>query len=333
MSYNSDFKTLGLSPEASWDEVKTAFRRLARVYHPDVAGPEAAGKFVEITSAYMTLKASISPGASCGVCRRVEKRRERSSLAVRCGFFMKSVWRRLFGSEVGRVDDVREEEIPPVRIRFIGSVISQAESQLSSLLSQRSELRMRNRTDAILKRLKSRHPSVVLLALRRMSPKDVTDEIRRALVEHVKTNVPTSEVLERLFSLFQSSSLSIDFARAVILHAADFSREDAHIALRWFKRNKATRDCYSAFLSHPSDSVVASVLSAWPPSYDIPNVLQVSDLLRKNDETILVPLLRLLKRKRVPVGAIPHIVRLSRTHPSPSVRVWASSIVREQNLG
>ena len=42
MSYNSDFKTLGLSPEASWDEVKTAFRRLARVYHPDVAGPEAA---------------------------------------------------------------------------------------------------------------------------------------------------------------------------------------------------------------------------------------------------------------------------------------------------
>lgn len=48
------YKVLGLSPGASDDEVKKAYKTLAKKYHPDVAGnsEEAARKMREINAAY-----------------------------------------------------------------------------------------------------------------------------------------------------------------------------------------------------------------------------------------------------------------------------------------
>ncbi len=47
------YKTLGVSRTASADEVKKAFRKLARTHHPDAGGDEA--KFKEINEAYEVL--------------------------------------------------------------------------------------------------------------------------------------------------------------------------------------------------------------------------------------------------------------------------------------
>lgn len=47
------YKTLGVSRDASADEIKKAFRRLARKHHPDAGGDEA--KFKEINEAYEVL--------------------------------------------------------------------------------------------------------------------------------------------------------------------------------------------------------------------------------------------------------------------------------------
>ncbi len=47
------YEVLGLTPGASIEEVKKAYRRLARKYHPDLnPSPEAREKFEEITKAY-----------------------------------------------------------------------------------------------------------------------------------------------------------------------------------------------------------------------------------------------------------------------------------------
>ena len=48
------YRILGLNPGASEDEVKKAYKSLAKKYHPDVTGndPEAARKMQEINSAY-----------------------------------------------------------------------------------------------------------------------------------------------------------------------------------------------------------------------------------------------------------------------------------------
>lgn len=50
------YKVLGVSKTASADEVKTAYRKLARQYHPDVnKAPDAADRFKEATAAYDVL--------------------------------------------------------------------------------------------------------------------------------------------------------------------------------------------------------------------------------------------------------------------------------------
>src|SRR5437764_15363927 len=50
------YQVLGVSHDASEDEIKRTYRRLARELHPDVnKDPEAERRFKQITAAYQTL--------------------------------------------------------------------------------------------------------------------------------------------------------------------------------------------------------------------------------------------------------------------------------------
>ncbi len=340
MNFNGDFKTLGLSPEANWDEVKSAFRRLARTYHPDVAGPDGAQKFAEITEAYMSLKDAISPGAAPGPVRppgygtyRVYRAETK---VVESGFkwFWKRLWMKFFPAR----DEAAEPgedfyEFSPARARFVGSAISRAESQLASLLSRRGEVKEKSRTNALICRLRSKHPAVVLLALQQISLREANDEIRSAVMDHFTRNIPTTEVLESLLALFSTSRMARSFTKVLAMHAHHFSPTDAQTVLRWLRRQEAEKECFSSFLSHPSNAVVAVALNGWGPSFGLPETQDISNLLRTDDEAVLVALLRLLKREKAPTWSISHITRISSDHLSPTVRVWASAIVRDRNLG
>jgi curved DNA-binding protein CbpA len=64
MATNIDpYRTLGLAPGASLDEVKRAYRRLAKANHPDAAGELALPRFLAIQAAYDQIA---GPGASAG---------------------------------------------------------------------------------------------------------------------------------------------------------------------------------------------------------------------------------------------------------------------------
>lgn len=53
----AEFRVLGLRPNATFEEVKASYRRLARRYHPDVnpGDTDAEEKFIRITQAYQCL--------------------------------------------------------------------------------------------------------------------------------------------------------------------------------------------------------------------------------------------------------------------------------------
>lgn len=56
MDYKDYYNTLGISKTATEDEIKTAYRKLARRYHPDVnKDPKAEDKFKEVNEAYQVL--------------------------------------------------------------------------------------------------------------------------------------------------------------------------------------------------------------------------------------------------------------------------------------
>ena len=50
------YKTLGVTKEATYDEIAKAYRKLARKYHPDLNhAADAAEKFKDISEAYDVL--------------------------------------------------------------------------------------------------------------------------------------------------------------------------------------------------------------------------------------------------------------------------------------
>lgn len=57
MEYKDYYQTIGVPRDATQDDIKRAYRKLARKYHPDVSKePEAEARFKEIGEAYEVLK-------------------------------------------------------------------------------------------------------------------------------------------------------------------------------------------------------------------------------------------------------------------------------------
>jgi molecular chaperone DnaJ len=56
MNRNESYEILGLTPDCTLEEIKAAYRKQAKEWHPDVnSSPEATEKFKEIQQAYETL--------------------------------------------------------------------------------------------------------------------------------------------------------------------------------------------------------------------------------------------------------------------------------------
>ncbi len=106
-SLRDSYKTLGISEEASLEEVKKAFRRLAFKYHPDLnKSPDAIYKFQQINEAYATIISYI-------------KTRERLSKRIRSTKKAHEVYKKFsrrkkekaktFSYDDGEKDDRKEE--------------------------------------------------------------------------------------------------------------------------------------------------------------------------------------------------------------------------------
>ena len=91
MNKRDYYEVLGVSKTASQDEIKSAFRKLAKKYHPDVSKEEnAAEKFKEAQEAYAVL--SDEQKRRLDICNRCEHKIKYmgSYICDQCGCILKS---------------------------------------------------------------------------------------------------------------------------------------------------------------------------------------------------------------------------------------------------
>jgi hypothetical protein len=169
-----------------------------------------------------------------------------------------------------------------------------------------------------------------MLALRQISVYNIREEVAEAVILHFKNNVPATDILERLLDVFSNSPKRDELVRVLLSHLDQLTESDALVLLSRFRRWKAPYEMMRPFLAHTSPAVIAGALSCLP-SAEISERPELAGLLKKDDEGVLVPLLRLLRREKLPRWTAGRLEKLME-HPSPAVRVWASAIVRDQNL-
>ncbi len=113
MAFDGDpYRILGLARGASLDEVKRAYRRLAKTHHPDAAGSGALSRFLAIQAAYEQLvegsgRAGTSPRGPSASARRSSEADPDGADATR----------RAYG---GRARTRRPADEPPGRSRATG---------------------------------------------------------------------------------------------------------------------------------------------------------------------------------------------------------------------
>ncbi|MEA4881163.1 MAG: J domain-containing protein [Synergistaceae bacterium] len=314
------FDILGVKPGDDPGHIRSAFRRLALTCHPDVAGSKHAARFERIAGAYALLRRA-TPEEIGELLRKPPQKEEKKP---RSHFWRKKTDRKKPPSGETPSDSLRVREL------LLEKALVEAEIAVTRLFSSSSR-REEEDLSSLRLRLLGSLPGVRLLALASLGKRGEEKEVFAILLEMARRWPSDDETVEGL--LLQNLREEQRYALSEILcsNAPLLSERAALELLRRIRRFPGKDDLLQKMLFHPAPSVLSRALGAWS-SPSLPDELTLLRLLKRGEEEILVPLLRLLRLRGAPPWAAGRIRSLSSGHPGAAVRVWAGSIVRAENL-
>ncbi|MCR4819424.1 MAG: J domain-containing protein [Fretibacterium sp.] len=309
-------RVLGLEPGASASDVRVAFRRLAHVCHPDVAGQEEAQRFQKITGAYAILKGLTTEELENLVLETEEPDEEEEP---RQNTFFD--WYRRRADDLDEPEDLSEEA--QERGRRVDLILEQYDERLSSHLEQLEHNKDESMAGEVLSRLKSSMPEVRRLALERVGAFANRGDVRQALAR-LLNRWEVDEGTARLVSgLPMNNATRRQLAEEVADHAMVFPNSLLS-SLLGLRQPEGTPDLplMERYLSTASPDGVALILRYWPTGQS-PADATLRRLLASDDPQVLVPVLSAMKQ-HFPKSAPFHKKRLTelQEHPASAVRVW-----------
>ncbi|MDR1875913.1 MAG: J domain-containing protein [Synergistaceae bacterium] len=327
-----NLRILGLPPDATAAEVRTAFRRLAKTCHPDVAGRQGARRFEQITGAYTFLR-SLPPEdllrtATPAPCPPEQKAP---------GWVNPLAWRRTRRERIEaeeektrREDRETEEKTRQIRETRVEQILARGERAIEELLRRMEEEMRSCDTQDLTLRLLSASMEVRHLALSRLGILSNRSELLDALISMLGRWNADEKTARLVAALPLTPKNLLRLANSLTVRASMLSNSLLIWLLRLRGPEPADRELLERYIRNASADGIALILKYWPQGPFISPML-LRSLLSCEDETVLVPLLSLMKQRSILCppwgqGRLNALV----SHPNVTVRVWAKALLSQK---
>lgn len=333
LKIKSSLRTLELKSDASPDEIKTAFKKLAKIYHPDVAAPKDAWRFQQITGAYSLLK-------NLNFLENLDLDNLNLEDLENFNNFNKS--------EVSRDDkaDASEEqdgtkakhEAQARNKNFelkIDKILTRCEDEINNYINKSEQISKRAEQelkDNIIFRLNSQLKEVRDIAIKRTGNLINREDVRQTLINLILNHDLDSETSRLIEMLPMNGDTRERIASSVCEKSENFSSTLIIKLLDLRNLNNLNLELIERYILCASPENLSLILRYWPKN-KILSETALNNLLRSDNANILVPVLSSIKQN-FPQEALKHnkrILELS-SHESPAVRAWCRMLLPKQDL-
>ena len=338
---NSSYHLLGLKPGADARQIRSAFRRLARTYHPDIAGAFHTKKYEQISNAYLLLK-NLTP-EELSLYKTGTKPKETRAKNTKESLFDR--WRRSCAEkEAKREADLRakremEEEAKEAHERAISgridSILDKCEREIKSVLKRKQSENLNREISDIIIRLEASRYEVRLMAARNLSKYANTPLIQGALLSMLSKYPMTGEML----GLIDNLQWPREFMQRIVEIVSDNVRyiKEQEI-LPFIKKiifmTADNKSIISKLMEHPSLKITEFLMARWTfQALPDENVLKRIFADVKNEKLIISTLNMLKKQdKSVFPSWLTQKIGELLTHDNVSIRLWARAISSNENM-
>jgi len=336
---NSSFTLLGLKPGADARQIRSAFRRLARIHHPDIAGAFSARRYEQISKAYLLLK-NLTPEELFTIEAQSAPRRQESKKESVFGR-----WRRVRAEKAAaqeaehRNQQEAEETAKAAREREVSdridSILERCVAKMNSINKKKQNEKLNQEASDIIIRLEASRAEVRLLAMHNISKYLDIPQIEDALLNMLSKYPITGEILNYMDKLQLPREFMLKVIKTISLKAASIEEQEYFSFIRKFIFMIASdKIMISKLMEHPSLKITEFLIARWTfPVLPSEVVLKriFSDV---QNEKLIISTLNMLKKhdkRTFPSWLSQKISDLS-AHDNASIRLWARSVSSSENV-